>query len=530
MRTTENRAIENTERDKEPMEDDQTERIGSGGGYAKKLTAVATLIVVVVVFAALVLVPRFVGPVDSAGASRSQAYKVSPSQLELYCPSRMALADADQYGDAQFRASGGDISSSARYGAFGSVYRGTVGPLTNGSEANESVLGSADSYDGDTVKTLAGDVNDGPTIFTSKLLGAGSGTGPAASVGSWATKGDLQGVSASTCVTPSLVQHLLLPATSSGHTEQLVVANLSSKATSLQILAHGAKSDRQLALSTSSTLNVTAHGEASIDLSAAVPGEDGVFVTLRSVDTPVAAVVRSVAMDGLNAKGSDYIPSLGVARAQQVMPAVRSGDHVSLSLYGTSSGTASLSWVTEKGESRAKSVDLTAGKVAVTDLGKAPAGTLALVVSAAHPLWAQAGVERSDKDGHADFAFVPASGSAASSAIAKPEHMEGTMVFANRTDGTVKASLKGYTADGKETRSRSVEVDAHAAVSVSDGDLGDGAALFKLDGGHDLVWGMRLSQNDVDGASLADVAYLQATALEPQNVEIVAEHNGSIVH
>ena len=52
---------------------------------------------------------------------------------------------------------------------------------------------------------------------------------------SWATDGDLKGVSAASCVVPALKQAFLLSGTKTGLTQQLVVANPSAKDTSVTI-------------------------------------------------------------------------------------------------------------------------------------------------------------------------------------------------------------------------------------------------------------------------------------------------------
>ena len=58
-------------------------------------------------------------------------------------------------------------------------------------------------------------------------------------------------------------------------------------------------------------------GQGSVlNLAAAASGQDALYVTVSSVDTPVAAVVRTIAMDGLVAKGSDYaVPNTVAAKS-----------------------------------------------------------------------------------------------------------------------------------------------------------------------------------------------------------------------
>lgn len=74
----------------------------------------------------------------------------------------------------------------------------------------------------------SGNVDDGSRLQDTRLLTASNGTG-AVSVMSWATDGDLKGVSAASCVVPALKQAFLLSGTKTGLTQQLVVANPSAR-------------------------------------------------------------------------------------------------------------------------------------------------------------------------------------------------------------------------------------------------------------------------------------------------------------
>lgn len=96
----------------------------------------------------------------------------------------------------------------------------------------------------------------------------------------------MKGVSAASCVVPALKQSLMVSGTKTGMTQQLVVANPSAKATSVNIKVWGSDKSGALALSTGSTLTVGAGKESVLNLAAAASGQDALYVTVSSVDTP----------------------------------------------------------------------------------------------------------------------------------------------------------------------------------------------------------------------------------------------------
>lgn len=62
-----------------------------------------------------------------------------------------------------------------------------------------------------------------------------------------------------------------------------------------------------------------------MELSAAVDGQHGLFVTVSSKETPIASVVRTVTMDGLTPKGSDFALPLPTASNASVAPSITAG-------------------------------------------------------------------------------------------------------------------------------------------------------------------------------------------------------------
>ncbi|WEV42513.1 DUF5719 family protein [Bifidobacterium sp. ESL0682] len=454
-----------------------------------------TVVVLVALIAAVVLVPLPKWLADPASGGDSATVKpVSQTDLTYYCPARMALSDNGKYGDAAFQPSEGNVTSSARYGAFGSVYQATVGAVTNGSEADEQKLKGDDTVDGATVKTYSGSVDKGSTAFETHLLTAKSGTGAAASVASWASEGDLKGLSASTCVTPALEQDFLLGPTTTGATQQLSVANFSSKPTSLQIRIWSTKYGTPLQLSTGNILNVGANGEATQELSASAPGNEALFVSVTSKETPIAAVVRSVELNGLSAVGSDYAVPLQSSAKRQYLPGLSGGDGVKVLARARRSTDLSLSWVNGQGTTQAKTQHLDAGKVSVVDLGQAPQDAIGLQASAGEPIDVAAKVTRS-VGSDTDFTYVGPAKASARSAVVLPDHTDGVLALMNISDQPVKATLQGYDASGKPAGNMDIEIAGNAAVNVKAGDVDANAVMFVLKNGKNVAMGTRLIES-----------------------------------
>lgn len=492
--------------------------------------AMVTVVVLVALIMAVVFVPLPAWLVDSGQTDNvAGAQQVDQTDLTYYCPSRMALSDNGKYGDSAFQSSEGNETSSARYSAFGSVYEASVGAVTDGSVADNKKLTGDDTLDSATVKTYSGTVDQGSQAFETRLLKAKSGTGAAASVASWASEGDLKGLAASTCVVPALEQDFLLGPTTTGSTQQLSVANFSSKATSLQVQVWSTKHGSPLQLSTGNVVNIGANGETTLELSAAASGAEALFVKVKSKETPIAAVVRSVELDGLNAKGSDYAVPLSPASEKVYLPGVVGDDGVKVFARAEKDTDLNLSWVDAHGTSPAHTQRLEAGKVVSVDLGKAPDGAVGLQASAASPVEVTAKVTQ-QADSGTDFAYVTPSRAYAQSALVVPDHTDGTLILLNTAERETKATLRGYDASGKPAGDKQVTIPAKAGASIAAKDVGDHAVMFTLKDGGNVSMGMRLTQSDVTDAKLASVAYLGSSGLEPHNMKVWVADNAGIVH
>ena len=244
---------------------------------------VITMLVLIALFVVLVMAPIPNIWVDKVTASDNAIDQtVSPTQSETYCPAPIGLADTGTYGDSAFQATVGNLSTQARYAAFGSVYSATVSAIGQKSSSDDVTLKDADSTDDSSVKTGAQKINQGARLINTRMLQAAAGTGTVGTIASWADDGDVRGISAASCVSTSLSQSFLLSDSTTGTTQQLIVSNLSTKPTTVDIAVWGSETAGKMALSTQSTLSVPAEGESSMELSAAVDGQHGLFVTVSS--------------------------------------------------------------------------------------------------------------------------------------------------------------------------------------------------------------------------------------------------------
>ena len=491
--------------------------------------AVLTMVPIVALAGGLGAVDPMPDTLDTLGAvgARSDfARSVGQLSTAWYCPSRMTLADTGSYGDAAFQATVGDIAATVRYAAFGSVYQAEATGL-DGADV-QTTLDGADSGVGALL--AARDQEADPSLLRVRLLESSDGTGATASVMSHATEGDLRGVSAASCVAPALDQSFLLPSTGTGATQQLVVANPSDKATTVRLRAWGSTSGDQLKASTGERYTVPAHGETTIDLSAALSDQEGLYVTVSSTLTPVAAVARVVLADGLTPKGSDYVTPVAVSGRSLTLPGVGEGDAVRVFVRASVQGDVTFSWMTEDGAVQASMQHVEADRVHVVDLGEVPDGATALVVEGADTLDgidAAASVTRGD--GQSDFAMVGAAAASASSAIAMPDGATATLsIVAPAGDATGR--LTAYDADGVPVATRDVAVRGGTATSVPLADLADGAAAVRLDvtdGG--LAWGARLTVPSVADADVAQAAYLPASELAAATTTVFAAQDPTVV-
>ncbi|MDN6554761.1 MAG: hypothetical protein L0K48_07370, partial [Bifidobacterium mongoliense] len=114
-------------------------------------------------------------------------------------------------------------------------------------------------------------------------------------------------------------------------------------------------------------------------------------------------------------------------------------------------------------------------------------------------------------------------------AVVLPGSVAGSMSFINTSDASHTATLRAYDDQGKAVGSRRIELKAGDALSLSDGDVGNGARLFALHDAEGIAWGMRVSSDAVDKAKLAGVGYLEPQSLDVRSERIRVQADQGIV-
>lgn len=492
------------------------------------LAAGVTLVLLVACLAALLVVRPLPAWVDRAAQSSSALEQtVSQRMVETYCPARMSLADTSQYGDSEFQVSQGDVASSSRYSAFGAIYRSTVSTLSG---ENSNDLKDSDPTDESAVHVMVGNADQGSLLQQTQLLEASQGTGVASATASWASQGDLRGLAATSCADSSLTHAFLLPGTQTGWSQQIVVANSSSQATSVSVQVWGTSQTGGLTLATSGSLTVNADGETVYDLSAAAANQDGLYVTLTSQRTPVHALVRVVAMNGLTAQGSDYVAETSEASQMIAIAGVKGVSSARVLLFADQNTSVSLSWITPNGLVAATSHDVTASQVGVVDLGAPPADAVGVGVTADQPVRASVVVTRNGDGGQSDFAVLSSGEQSVYSAAAVPDQVEASLAVSNVTRADTSVTFDGYDADGRHVGAKDVTLGANCAQTISLSDLGDNVAVVRLhDERQTVSWNVMLQRQSLADAGVGAVAAIGSTPLSVAHATIYANPRQGVV-
>ena len=496
----------------------------------KAIVTTATGAIVAALIVGLAVLPVEGVGADTAQVSNAQVREtVSPKQIVQYCPAQMGLADTEAFGDTEFQASVGNLQSRRRYAAFGSIFHAQSRNLTDADGVDAAVLESPTRDDGAVAYVSSAQNANDPSVLETRVLSAQSGTGATGALASWATEGDIPGVAASACVSTQLLQRFLVPATTTGNTQQLMLANTSDKPTSVDIAAWGTEGG-QIALSTSSTVTVPANGRSTVMLNAAAPGQQALYVTVTSQNTPVGAVIRSVAMDGLTPKGNDFIMPLRDASTEQAMPIGEDWDGAMVYAFARHDTKVTLSWITDHGLGSMDSFSIAAGAVATHEVGKAPQGAVAVYAQSDDDCMLAMRVTASGDEGQRDYAVVNAEPAMHQAALAIPADVSSNMVVANMKESQDTVTFVGYDASGKRVGEHDVDVDANSAVTLTPGEIGKGVVAVETAGkSGSLVWGAFLANDSIEKGGLAGIAYLPAASLEVQRQIVAARNDASIV-
>ncbi|MBT1166688.1 DUF5719 family protein [Bifidobacterium simiarum] len=465
---------------------------------------------------------------DRGSIEGGHSAKVGQTVLQSYCPARMRLADTGSYGDSEYQVSEGNNTGRTMFAAFGSVYDSDIARL-DGSHAQKTQ--SVDLTDTTKAFVHASNSTDQALVQTTRMLDMSQGSGSAASTVSWATEGDLKGVSATRCVTPQLSQSFLLPSTQTGWTHQMVLANPSDKSTSVRISAWGASNGRSIALATDSTVTVAGQSETMVNLSAAAPDERAVFVSVVSETTAVAAVVRTVHMDGLTSKGSDFATPLADADRRIILPGMQSGATATVDLFSGKDASATLSWITRGGLKEAKKTTIKANTVGRVSLGEVPANTVGVLVESDDAIRAAAICDLNGSgDSQSDFSLINGVTATKISGLVFPQGVKATLNLVNTADKDAAVTLVGYKEDGSRAGEKDLTVPARSGIWLQPSDVASSiAAMTMSDASGSVAWGGLVHVADVDNAKVRGIAFLEPTSLMPVQATVRTTQSLNVV-
>ena len=542
-------------------------------------------IAISVIFATKSLYTQFVD--DALSPSSSITQRVTATNLKMVCPSRLAISESSDYGDSQYRESDGNISSYARYGVFGNMHNATVrNARDNGefasklhavdsikvannksnSNRDDSSINSDDSSvnsddsddsssssseeleeDSDAENSNNSDssvdnssrvvfyankkIDKDSQVLEGKLSASDSGTGLSASSASWASDGDLRGLSASSCVIPSRSQTFLVPEVDAGTSIRLVSVNSSAKPTIVQIrmwsVEHGSS---VLGLSTGSTFTVDANSESTFDIAAAASLSKGLYVQVLSEQAPVASFMQYRRMQGLVVKGVDIIQPLESDCKSSIIPGVSQSDNAKLYIWSRKSSNVNISWMDDEGSKSIKNVPLQSQELKVVDLGKVPDKVSALKLDSNNPIASMVELNRKSDGGQEDVAFATRVNGEGYRAIVTPVNPEETSLYlASSGLDNASVKLKAFDYKGDFLKDKTINIRANSSLELKANDIDENAVMFEINSKSNVAFAARLHKKEVDDAHLASVAWIKSQSLEPQQVSVKVTRTQGVV-
>ncbi|WP_418968712.1 DUF5719 family protein [Alloscardovia omnicolens] len=447
--------------------------------------------------------------------SASTVHDVAQVNSAMYCPARMKLADTEHYGDADFQASAGDITSTSRVGLMGAIYQAQTESINHQDTA--ALLDNKTMHSGD-VHTHSTDAS-APTVISSRTLTAQKFTGTAGTVVSWASQADLRGISAAACVPFASTQSFLIPPTTTGWSQQLIVANSSDKPTSIRLTAYGSASSSELAMETHATAAIAAHSETVVDLSAAFDVNDGAYVRVDSDAAAVTGVIQAVHMNGLVPQGSDYIVPLNKLATQQVIPAAGGAMQTRLYVYSDTDGSARITFLGQNGEISHQEVTYKAHQLSAQHFDTLPQGTQSVMIDSTSQVAASLyGQSAATSDGQSDFSMTPAQSAQSAFAVPVPDNVGVTLDVSNNSGASRDVQILAFNADGQQVGKRDLTVSSHSVELINGTDFGNSVALLQISqkskGASALVVGASFSVDAVNKAQVASRATVAATSME----------------
>ena len=477
---------------------------------------------------ALVAAAAIAAPSRTELAVQPPATGVPAGVLTGVCPEPLRLLAGNVTStDAEFS----PVSESAATAVTTAVVGGTGAPLP---PAQLSLLGSGKAVaalDPDSEVPLAGtrlagvlankQVKD-VTAFEAEPSGEQPATANAV-MGYTATDGDLAGLAAANCQTPSNDMWLVGARTTVGATAVLRLNNPSATAATVDLEIYG--SDGRVEAGGSRGIVVAPGETRSIILAGLASGQESAAIRVRSSGGPVSAFIEQSILRGLTAGGVEIIEPTAAPAPRQVITGVAlqspettrklmeqdSYESVqpvlNVAVPGTSDASVHLRVFGEKGEVQLPGggvFSVPAGTVGKIPLAELPAGTYSLDLSADVAVAASAVFSRGTEPGErVELAVASADNRLGSEhlAVAVPGGRSALVLTAPEGDAEVRVRAVGT--GGSLQEEKTIQVPEGRTLVLQSRDLGSGdlaAVLVSAVG--EAVYGAQLVTGDGPGISV----------------------------
>ncbi len=337
----------------------------------------------------------------------------APDEVAAVCAAPVQLADPDVAGDPEFGSSPVGTTS------------GVVADAGPGTAALRSLDGAA-------VTTAAGALTTSVTGPTALWSAPADGLVPsAATAWSVTTDGDLRGLAAAPCQTPTTEQWLVGGGTELGTSTRLVLQNPHGTPATVEIEVWGPTG--RLELAGPATFSVPAGGQTSTLLEGLAAEQRRLAVRVSSAGALVTSALQVNSLDGLRPTGVELIPAASAPATRQVVTGLAvegsapDGAGASVRVHvpaGDAPAAVDVFLLGPQGRVAlpgAETLEVVPGQVAELSLAGLPAGTYTAVLESTVPFLAAGTYPRTDpSSGAVDLAHVPAAAPARAGRIAVP--------------------------------------------------------------------------------------------------------------
>ncbi len=368
---------------------------------------------------------------------------------------------------------------------------------------------------------------------------AGQSARSAGSVVVTAGDGDLRGLAAATCQTPSNDFWLSGAGTSVGRTAVLVLANSTTTPATVTLGLFGATGPVQAP--GGKALVIAPGTTRSVVLSGLAPDQELLSLHVNSTGGAVTGIIQQSVLRGLTPGGVDFLQPIGAPASEAVIPGVRVQDPAAAAKISAQSGYADASAALEvtvpggtdavvevkaygpSGQAALPGGGVftaAAGKVSSLPLSGLPQGTYSLSVTSDSAVVAGARLADATKPGSAvDFAFAPSAGRLGVNHLATlPGGVDSSFAF-TAPAGAATVTMVPVSAAGVLGAAKTVELKAGVTTVVgADALLGKDAAAVLVSASGEPAYGSQLLGSK-GSANIAVLPFAPAGA-ETHSVEI----------